>query len=72
MREVILKVAPPVDKELIDSIREGFETMLDRQIKFRVKEDPSIIGGFSVFIDGTVYDASMRNQLDEMLKRLKD
>ena len=49
MREVILKVAPPVDKE-----------------------DPSIIGGFSVFIDGTVYDASMRNQLDEMLKRLKD
>ena len=46
--------------------------MLDRQIKFRVIEDPSIIGGFSVFIDGTVYDASMKNQLDELLKQLRD
>lgn len=72
MREVILKIAPPIDKELVDSIREGFETMLDRQIKFRVIEDPSIIGGFSVFIDGTVYDASMKNQLDELLKQLRD
>ena len=65
-----LRIAPPYDEAELQSIQEGFETLLGTAIPFRVVEDPSLIGGFSAFIDGKVYDGSLSAQLGGMRRHL--
>ena len=63
MQEVLLKIAPPYDAAEVERIRQGFEKLLGQPVTLRVEEDRALIGGFTAYVEGKVYDASMRAKL---------
>ena len=72
MRQVILKIAPPYDDEIINKIRTGFAALLGLDIDLKIEEDRNLIGGFMAYADGRVYDASMKTGLMGMRQKLSD
>ncbi len=62
----LLVVATPVDKELVERIREKVSKILGRDISLEVQEDPSIIGGFVVKTPSFVIDASIKRSLERL------
>ncbi|HXF40402.1 MAG TPA: F0F1 ATP synthase subunit delta [Blastocatellia bacterium] len=45
--------------------------MTGKQIEFKFKTDPSLIGGVVTRLGSVVYDGSVRTQLKEIKERLK-
>ncbi len=73
MQNNVLKIAPPFDETDVETIRRGFSRMLGKEIVFaRVEEDAGLIGGFSAFVDGNVYDAGIFTQLNELRRSLSE
>ena len=44
--------------------------MLNKTARLRLKIEPEVVGGFIAQINDTVYDASVRHQLDILKQRL--
>lgn len=47
------------------------EEMTGKQVEFKFKTDPSLIGGVVTRIGSVVYDGSVRTQLEEIRERMK-
>lgn len=65
-----LRIAGPYDDWLIESITTGFEALLNSRVTLAVVRDDSLIGGFVVQIDGSIYDASLRSKLSGLKAEL--
>jgi len=63
---VTVRTAFPLTGELAESLRQGLETLTGRKVEMTVQEDPSLIGGIAVRIGDTLYDGSIRTQLDNL------
>ena len=61
-----IKTAGSLDEKGITEIKENFETLLGEEIDFTIEQDPSLIGGFVVYVDNKVYDRSIRTHLEEL------
>ena len=72
MQDVTVRIAPPYDKKLLKAIEKGMEKLLGREVELKVIEDEYLLGGFCIFADGKVYDASLKTQLLEMQRSLSD
>ena len=72
LNDNVLKLAGEFTEQDIERIRSGFSRMLGRDIKFKVVRDDSLIGGFSAFINGKIYDASILARIDDMQRRFTD
>ncbi|MCR4614706.1 MAG: F0F1 ATP synthase subunit delta [Clostridiales bacterium] len=70
--ENMLKLAGDFTEQDIERIRSGFSKMLGREIRFKVVRDDSLIGGFSAFINGKVYDASVLARIEDMQRQFTD
>ncbi len=44
-------------------LKENFEKLLKKKVKFNFVIDPGVVGGFVAKVGDTVYDASLKNQL---------
>ena len=62
--------AAAIDGQRTDAIQRGLANLTGRTVKLSTKIDPSIIGGMIARIGSTVYDASVRRQLEKMKERL--
>jgi len=62
--------AAPIDDERTRAIQHGLANLTGRTVKLSTKVDPAIIGGMVARIGSTVYDASVRRQLEKMKERL--
>ena len=54
------------------SISDCFETRTGKSIKVNYSLDPELIGGFIIKIEDTVYDASIKNQLQLLRKKFSE
>lgn len=72
MKRGTLKIAPPYDDELVNIISEGFRDLLGQPVEFDVVEDENLIGGFLVIVDGVIYDAGLKQQLERTRGKLKE
>ena len=70
--QVTVRLAQPYDEQLISSIQKGMEGLLGQKVELEIIEDEALLGGFCIFADGKVYDASLKTQLQEMQRRLSD
>lgn len=50
-------------------MKENFEKVLNKKIRFNFTIDPSVVGGFVAKVGDTVYDASLKHQLEILKKR---
>jgi len=69
-RKGLLKTARPCSDAELAEIRGQLEHMLGCHLRFETLVDPSLIGGFCAYLDGTVYDFSYAAQLGAMKQKL--
>ena len=62
---VVTSAVPLKESETVE-LRAKLEKKLGRKIILLCREDPSLIGGLRVEVDGRVIDGSIRNKLDEI------
>jgi len=62
--------AAAIDGARTEAIQRGLANLTGRTVKLSMKIDPAIIGGIVARIGSTVYDASLRRQLEKMQERL--
>lgn len=69
MKKVTAEVASPValDKNFSNRLKAALRTMTNKEVEIESRLDPSLIGGFIVKIGSTVYDSSLKGQL-QLLK----
>ena len=72
MTKAVLKIAGSFNNEDIGRITKGFEKLLQKEIEFEIVEDSSLIGGFTAFIDGKVYDSSVLLQLERIRRGFRE
>lgn len=60
-----------LDQDLIDKIREILKNQTGKDIKITFHIDKSLIGGFIIQIDDTVYDGSIKHQLQLLKQKFK-
>lgn len=60
----ILKTAAPLTEEQVQRIEQGFTDKMGNFVSFEIQLDPRLIGGFVATLEGIVYDASIRAQLE--------
>ena len=63
---VHVKTAFPLTGELSEGLRKGLETMTGKKVEMTTEEDPSLLGGVVVRIGDTLYDGSIRTQMNNM------
>jgi F-type H+-transporting ATPase subunit delta len=56
----------PLDESQIAEIKAALETSTGKKIVLNVQVDPKLIGGVVTKIGGTVYDGSVRTQIDRI------
>jgi len=59
------------DSAAQEKLAQTLERMTGKQIEFKFKTDPSLIGGVVTRLGSVVYDGSVRTQLKEIKERLK-
>jgi F-type H+-transporting ATPase subunit delta len=63
--------AAPLTKDEVERLREAIAAMTGRTIILDSKTDPSIIGGVVAQVGATMFDGSLRTQLERMREELK-
>jgi len=66
---VIVKSAVELTDGQKAKMKENFEKVLNKRIRFSFTIDPSVVGGFVAKVGDTVYDASLKHQLEILKKR---
>lgn len=64
--------AAPIPAERAQQIKQSLAHVTGRTVNLSVRVDPTIIGGLVARVGGTVYDASVTNQLKRLKQRLEE
>ncbi|HEX6199656.1 MAG TPA: ATP synthase F1 subunit delta [Thermoanaerobaculia bacterium] len=64
--------AHPLDAEETERLRQALGGMLDRRVDLELEVDPGLIAGFRARVGSTLYDASLKGQLDRLAERLAE
>lgn len=62
--------AAPLGSAELSRLRESLSTITGKEVKLSVATDPDLLAGVIVQIGSTIYDGSVRTQLDEMRRFL--
>ena len=69
--QVEIATASSFSQAVMDKIKDSVQTHLKgRSLEYRQRVDASLIGGFTVRVDGEVLDASMSNDLRKLRLKL--
>jgi F-type H+-transporting ATPase subunit delta len=68
--EALVTSAAPLSPDETDAVRRKVEKMTDRTVDLDVQVDESLIGGLTVRIGDTLYDASVRGRLERLREQL--
>lgn len=68
--QVKVKTAFPLTAELSDRLQTQLERMTGRKVEMAILEDPELLGGIVVRVGDTLYDGSIRTQLNNIRNML--
>jgi F-type H+-transporting ATPase subunit delta len=63
---VTVKTAFPLSAELQNHITSNLKKMTGREVEVTVEDDKSLLGGIVIGVGDTLYDGSIKNQLNNM------
>jgi len=69
---VDVKTAFPLSSELSGRIRKQMEGLTGKNIEMVIDEDPSLLGGVVIGVGDTLYDGSVRAQLNSIRELIKE
>jgi len=67
-----VKTAFPLSNELSARIKKQMEGMTEKNVEMVVDEDPSLLGGVVIGIGDTLYDGSVRAQLNSIRELIRE
>ena len=67
----VVTTAVELDEEYMDKIKNKLESQTGRKLVLEFVIDPAIIGGIVLRVGDSVYDASLRAQLDNLRESIK-
>lgn len=70
MVAAIVTTAHPVPSDIQRSLEHKLTTVTQKKVRLNFEEDPDLIGGLVTRIGSTVYDGSVRNQLQQLKERM--
>ncbi len=70
MSKAFIKTADNMSEATFHILCEGLKKKFGDDTVFKREIDNSIIGGFVLYLNGTVYDASLSTQLDRLKKHI--
>jgi F-type H+-transporting ATPase subunit delta len=62
--------AAPLEPALMERLRQALHAISGKQVVLREETDPALLGGLTVELEGTIYDGSVRTQLEKMKQRI--
>jgi F-type H+-transporting ATPase subunit delta len=63
---VSVKTAFPLSSNMRDYISSNLEKLTGRQVEVFIENDPNLLGGIVIGVGDTLYDGSIKNQLNNM------
>ncbi len=67
---VSVKTAYPLSDDLVAEVKKTLEGLTKKRVEMAIEEDPSLLGGIVVKIGDTVYDGSVKAQLNKIRELL--
>mgnify|MGYP000929684966 FL=1 len=61
-----VKTAFPLSEEMLAYVKSGLEKMTGKQVDVTVETDQSLLGGIMIGVGDTLYDGSIKSQLNNM------
>ena len=61
-----VKTAFPLSAEMLKHVTSGLEKMTGKQVEVTVETDENLLGGIMIGVGDTLYDGSIRSQLNNM------
>ena len=61
-----VKTAFPLSEEMLAYVTSGLEKMTGKQVEVTVETDENLLGGIMIGVGDTLYDGSIRSQLNNM------
>ena len=58
--------ADPMGKADIDDLAKAFTQKLGKKVEFKVSEDPSLLAGVKVTVNGVTHDGTLKSQLNRL------
>ena len=71
-RRVLVTSASELSSQALDSIRSTMASALSVQPILETRVDPSLLGGLTIRVGDTVYDGSLKNQIQQLRARLRE
>lgn len=68
--EVGVTTSTEIDQPLRDQLARALEQLSGKRVQLRFRTDPRILGGVITRLGDTIYDGSVRQQLQQMKERL--
>ena len=69
---VEVKTAFPLSNELSERIKKQMEGLTGKNVDMVINEDPSLLGGVVIGVSDTLYDGSIRAQLNSIRELIKE
>lgn len=63
--------ASPLQNGMLERLREVLKRISGKEVIVHAESDPSLIGGVLIQLEGTIYDGSVRTQLEKMKERIE-
>lgn len=72
MRNAIIKTADNMSDETYKMLCDGIKQKFGEDVECTRKIDNSVIGGFTLSLDGVIYDNSIKTQLKRLKKHISN
>ncbi|CAM3254772.1 ATP synthase F1 subunit delta [Corallococcus sp. ZKHCc1 1396] len=63
--------AAPLSADAVTRLQQSLQQLTQRNVVLETRVDPSVLGGVSAQVGGTLYDGTLRSQLEQMRRELK-
>src|SRR5690606_25544612 len=69
--EARARTAQPLAGKEAQQLQQALERLTGQRVRLQVEEDPSLLGGLIVRVGDTVYDGSVRHQLEHLREQME-
>ncbi len=67
-----LEVAEVISEADVSQLAKAFSEKFGKKVAFRVSQDPSLLAGIKVTVNGVTYDGTLRAQIQKLRDRVAD
>ena len=71
-QNALLKTTYPLELEVIQKLKTGLETALNKKLNLYLELDPTLLGGVQVVIGSMIIDGSVRKRIEEAREKLRE